>query len=250
MYNPFSLENKIILVTGASSGIGKAIAIECSKMGAKLIIVGRNRERTADTFSQLEGEGHTQLIADLTNASERQAAVEALPKLDGVVHCAGISKRNICKDIEEEEVLKVMNANFTATVMLQKLLLSEKKINKAASIVFLSSRSIVAPATGNAIYSASKGAITSYAKVLGLELSARKIRVNCICPAMVWTPLITEDKSLSVEEMEERQKAYPLGRYGKSEDIAYLAIYLLSNASDWMTGSCIDITGGGEHTLI
>lgn len=248
-FNPFSLEGKTILVTGASSGIGQAIAIACSKMKAIVIITGRNRQKLENTLSLLEGDNHQILIADLTNETDINNLVIQLPKLDGIVYNAGIGSRKLCKMIEKEDIDTVMNTNFTSSVLLQSAILSAKKINKEASIVFIASRAAVSPSIGNAIYSASKGAIISYAKCLGLELAPRQIRVNCICPAMVWTDLIFQE-GVSKEELEEAQQKYPLKRYGKPEDIAYLAIYLLSNASSWMTGSLIDITGGGEQTLI
>ena len=248
-FNPFSLEGKTILVTGASSGIGQAIAIACSNMKATVIITGRNRQKLENTLSLLEGDNHQILIADLTNETDINNLVNQLPKLDGIVYNAGIGSRKLCKMIEKEDIDTVMNTNFTSSVLLQSAILSAKKINKEASIVFIASRAAVSPSIGNAIYSASKGAIISYAKCLGLELAPRQIRVNCICPAMVWTDLIIQE-GVSKEELEEAQQKYPLKRYGKPEDIAYLAIYLLSNASSWMTGSLIDITGGGEQTLI
>lgn len=117
-------------------------------------------------------------------------------------------------------------------------------INKEASIVFIASRAPFAPTIGNALYSASKGAIIGYSKVLGLELASQKIRVNCICPAMVWTELVEKDAEMTGVDHNVAQLSYPLKRYGKPEDIAYLSIYLLSDASSWMTGSSIDITGG------
>lgn len=248
-FNPFSLEGKTILITGASSGIGQAIAIACSKMKANVIITGRNKQKLENTLSLLEGYNHQILIADLTNETDINNLVSQLPKLDGIVYNAGIGSRKLCKMIEKEDIDTVMNTNFTSSVLLQSTILSSKKINKEASIVFIASRAAESPSIGNAIYSASKGAIISYAKCLGLELAPRQIRVNCICPAMVWTDLIIQE-GVSKEELEEAQLKYPLKRYGKPEDIAYLAIYLLSNASSWMTGSLIDITGGGEQTLI
>ena len=130
--------------------------------------------------------------------------------------------------------------------MLQSALLSQKKVNKDASIIFIASKAASSPSIGNAVYSASKGAIISYAKCLALELASRGIRVNCISPAMVWTDLILTG-GISKEELEEAQLRYPLKRYGQPEDIAYLAIYLLSDASSWMTGSDVELTGGGER---
>lgn len=248
-FNPFSLEGKTVLITGASSGIGQAIAIACSKMKATVLISGRNAQKLEYTLSLLEGDNHQILIADLTNGTDINNLVSQLPKLDGIVYNAGIGSRKLCKMIEKEDIDTVMNTNFTSSVLLQSAILSAKKINKEASIVFIASRAAESPSIGNAIYSASKGAIISYAKCLGLELAPRQIRVNCICPAMVWTDLIIQE-GVSKEELEEAQLKYPLKRYGKPEDIAYLTIYLLSNASNWMTGSVLDITGGGEQTLI
>lgn len=249
MENPFSLYNKTILVTGASSGIGRSISIECSKMGGRMFITGRNKERLNETLSLLYGEGHAALTADINNEEDIFSLCTQVEALDAVVHNAGMSKRSLCKNIEMGD-FNVMVTNFNGPVLLQKALLEHKKINKGASIVFMASRAANAPSIGNAIYSASKGALISYAKVLALELAPRKIRVNCISPAMVWTDLITSDGSVSKEEFEEAQSKYPLKRFGNPEDIAYLTIYLLSNASNWMTGSCIDITGGGEGTLV
>lgn len=243
VFNPFTLIGKTILVTGASSGIGQAIAIACSKMGGSIVLTGRNEERLQQTLFQMQSGNHMIITADLTKANEIASLVEQLPKLDGIVYSAGVGSRKVCKQLEREDVERVMNINFTSSVLLQAALLTSKKVNKGASIVFIASRAAVSPSIGNAIYSASKGAVISYAKCLGLELASRQIRVNCICPAMVWTDLILEG-GISKEELEEEQLKYPLKRYGTPDDIANLSIYLLSDASSWMTGSCLDITGG------
>lgn len=243
--NPFSLEGKTILVTGASSGIGRGIAITCSQMGATVILNGRNPQRLQETYSMLTGNEHIILEADLTAHADRCHLVEQLPKLDGVVHCAGVGIRKLCKQIVDIDIDYVMNANFKAPVLLQSELLAKKKINKGASIVFISSIAVDSPSIGNAIYSASKGAITSYANCLKLELAPRLIRVNTIHPAMVWTDLIFKD-GVEEEQLKADEQTYLLKRYGKPEDIANLAVYLLSDASEWMTGSHINITGGGQ----
>ena len=174
--------------------------------------------------------------------------VATLPKLDGVVQCAGVGSRIPCKMIEEDSINEVMIPNFEAPVLLQTALLKAKKINKSASIVYIASRAASSPSVGNAVYSASKGAIISYAKCLALELAPRLIRVNCICPAMIWTDLILKG-GLTEEDLHEQEQKYPLKRYGRPTDVAYLCLYLLSDASSWMTGSTIDLTGGGEGTL-
>ena len=221
--NPFSLEGKRVLVTGASSGIGRAIAVACSRMGSKVIITARNEKRLDETMSLLFGDGHQLVVADLTEEIQREFLVEQLPKLDGIVQNAGVGSRVPCKSIEEKDISEIFNPNLVAPILLQKSLIGEKKINKGASIVFIASMAAKYPSVGNTIYSASKGAVISYAKVLALELASRLIRVNCI---------------------------YPLKRYGTPEDIANLSVFLLSEASSWMTGSCVEINGGGEGTLI
>jgi len=242
-YNPFTLEGKTILVTGASSGIGRGVAIACSKMGAIVVLNGRNQQKLDETFSQLEGDGHTVLTADLTDDDAVARMIGEMPKLNGIVHCAGIGQRVLCKQLKEQDVDSVMDANFKGPVLLQQTLLEGKKINKGASIVFIASIATWSPSIGNAVYSASKGAIVSYANCLSLELAPRQIRVNCISPAMVWTDLVIQD-GIDEEQLKEDEQKYPLKRYGTPEDIAHLAIYMLSDASSWMTGSNVKISGG------
>lgn len=242
-FNPFSLEGKTILVTGASSGIGRGIAVTCSKMGGNMIINGRNEERLNQTLAAMKEGSHSILVADLTNYDAVNSLLSSLPKLDGIVYSSGIGQRVLCKQITEQDLDSVMNINFKALVMLQTALLKQKKINKGASIVFISSIAIDSPTVGNSMYSASKGALTAYANCLALELAPRYIRVNCIMPAMVWTDLIFKG-GLTEEDLREDEKKYPLKRYGTPDDIANLAVYLLSDASSWMTGSSVKITGG------
>lgn len=245
-FNPFSLTGKSILVTGATSGIGRCTAITCSKMGAKVVVTGRNEERLQETVASLSGEGHTAVAADITCGEDIARLVDKCPTLHGAVHCAGIGDRTLLKMVREKDIERVMKTNFDAPVLLQRALLKKKTIEPKASIVFIASRAPFAPTPGNGLYAASKGAMIAYAKVLGLELASQLIRVNCICPAMVWTELVQRDAELTGADYQEAEKAYPLKRYGKPEDIANLVVYLLSDASEWMTGSCIDITGGAN----
>ncbi len=244
-YNPFSLKGKTVLVTGASSGIGKGIAVACSKMGATVILLGRNAERLKITYDLLDKGDHLICACDLTNQEEVSSMVDRLPLLDGVVHCAGIGQRILCRQLSEKILNQVMDINFKAPVLLQTALLKKKKIESGASIVFIASIASWSPSMGNGAYSASKGAIISYAKCLGLELASRNIRVNCISPAMVWTDLILKD-GISEEQLKEDESKYPLKRYGTPDDIANLAIYMLSDASTWMTGSNVKISGGAN----
>ena len=244
-FNPFSLEGKTVLVTGASSGIGRGIAVACSKMGAKVIINGRNKQKLEETLLQMEGYSHSVMTGDLTDSTTLVSLVGALPKLDGVVHCAGVGSRVLCKNVTEVDIDLTIGANFKAPVMLQTEILRQKKISKGGSIVFIASISNESPSVGNALYAASKGALISYANCLQLELAPRMIRVNCISPAMVWTDLIFKG-GLTEEELHEDELRYPLKRYGQPEDVANLAVYLLSGASAWMTGSNVKITGGAK----
>ena len=244
-FNPFSLTGKTILVTGASSGIGQSIAVTISKMGANVIINGRNESRLHATMSMLAGSGHNMVIADITKQADVDFLSTNVAQLDGIVHCAGIGHRMPAKMVTEADVNLVMDANFKGAVLLQAALLMKKKVKKDSSIVFIASKAADYPSVGNAIYSASKGALIAYSKCLALELAPRGIRVNCICPAMVWTDLIMQNE-VTVDQLRESEKNYPLKRFGKPEDIANLAVYLLSDASSWMTNSCIDITGGGN----
>lgn len=241
--NPAAMTDKTILVTGASSGIGKEIALLCASLGAKVCAVGRNSFRLNQTVEALDGTGHQAHICDLTSQSDLQTLVDNLPQLHGVVHCAGIGSRVICKNIEQSDIDAVFTVNTFAPMLLQSALLREKKITKSASIVFIASMAPDKPTAGNAIYSASKAAIIAYAKVLAVELAQRLIRVNCVSPAMIWTDLITAD-GIDEYTLKEDQNNYLLKRYGQPADVANLVAYLLSDVSSWMTGENIHITGG------
>lgn len=247
-FNPFSLAGKMILVTGASSGIGRGIALACAKMGATVILNGRNEARLQEVLGQMPEGEHQILAADLSDREAVSAMVAQMPKLDGIVMCAGVANRVPCKAVTQSDIDYVMKTNIEAPMLLQAELLAKKKVNKAASIVYVASRAYESPSMGNAIYSASKGAVVSYAKCLALELAPRQIRVNCICPGMVWTELITN--VLNEEDLKVAEQNYPLKRFGQVDDVANLAIYLLSDASSWMTGGAIDISGGGEGVLV
>lgn len=215
-------------------------------MGATVVATGRSVERLNETIASLDGEGHIAVVADITNGEDIDRLVNGCPALQGVVHCAGVGDRTMLKMAREKDIERVMKTNFDAPVLLQRTLLKKKKIESSASIVFVASRAPFAPTPGNGLYAASKGALIAYAKVLGLELANHLIRVNCVCPAMVWTELVQRDAELTGTDYHEAEKAYPLKRYGKPEDIANLIVYLLSDASCWMTGSSIDITGGAN----
>lgn len=243
-FNPFTLEGKTILVTGASSGIGKAIAIACSKMGANLVINGRNAQRLQETFLALEGDNHKQFIGDLTQTETIHAMFEEIPVLQGVVHSAGITKNLPFAFADSHKMEEVMAVNFFAPAELTRILLKAKKIEKSSSIVFISSVSGVwCSAPGGSTYAASKGAINGLVKGLALDVAPKNIRVNCVNPGVIETPIFDEGV-ISAEQLEENKKQYPLKRFGTPEEVAYAVIYLLSDASAWVTGSNLLIDGG------
>jgi len=246
MNNPFSLEEKTILVTGASSGIGKATAVECSKMGANVIITGRNEERLSETFEELQGDKNQKFVCDLTSQENMEELVKQVPNLDGIVHCAGIGDNHSPFQFVSEEKLKtVFDINFFAPALLSKTLVKTKKVQNGASIVFISSimgNNLLRVASS--VYAASKSAVAAIAKGMALDLAPKKIRVNSVLPGRIETPMITLESELTDEQRDIDIKTYPLKRYGKPEEVAYAAIYLLSDASCWVTGSNLTIDGG------
>lgn len=243
MYNPFSLEGKTILVTGASSGIGRTTAIECSKLGAHVVITGRNAERLQETFNLLEGSGHMQILADLTDTESLEHLVNEMPQLDGLVNNAGIGYNKPVTFIKSSDLEAMFGTNIYAPVMLTKLAMKKKKINKGGSIVFTSSIAALVENMGNSVYSMTKAAIMSFAKTCALEFAEKGIRVNSVHPGMVETKLI-HGGAISEDDMQKDMQNYPLKRYGRPEEIAWSIIYLLSDASAWVTGTQSVIDGG------
>ena len=247
MYNPFSLEGKTVLVTGASSGIGRGIAVECSKMGAKVVINGRNKERLQKTFDQLEGEGHIQIVADLSKQEDIERLANEVPELNGFVNSAGIPKICPVKRIDRQTLEEIMNINAFGPILLTSQLLRKKKLQKKSSIVLIASISGVCMAnTGEGPYAATKAALAGYTKTAAFELAAQGTRVNTICPGLVPTEILTlSNEMFSEDQLKETMYGrYPLKRVGTPEDIANGAIYLLSDASSWVTGINLVIDGG------
>lgn len=244
MDNPFSLQGKTILITGASSGIGRATAIESSKIGATVIITARNKERLNETFSMLEGDNHFQFTADLCLKEDIDALVEKIQEIDGCVNNAGIVKTTLTSFITEEKIHEIINTNTIAPILLTQQLLKAKKIKKSSSIVFISSISGNHVALyGNVLYSTSKAAINGFVKNAALDLASKNIRVNSVNPGMIETSFLKEG-IISEEQITEDIKKYPLKRYGKPEEVAFAIIYLLSDASSWVTGTHLLIDGG------
>lgn len=243
-YNPFSLEGKTILVTGASSGIGQETAIQCSKMGAKVIVTARNEERLKETLSQLEGEGHQMMLAELTNHGDVERLVGEVAALQGLVLCAGKGMTSPFPFSTRDKYDEIFDVNFFAPVELLRLLVKKKKLEKESSVVFVSSvGGNLSFNIGNCVYGASKAALNSTMKFCAKELAAKKIRVNSVNPGMVNTKLI-QSGTISEEQHKLDMEKYPLKRYGEPVEIAYGIIYFLSDASSWVTGHSLVIDGG------
>jgi len=244
MDSPFVIEGKSILVTGAASGIGRATALLCAKMGAMVTITDLNEEQLKATFESLEGDGHQMVIANLTNNDDLQRLIDTLPKLEGVVCNAGIIKTILAQFAEKSDIERILNINTIAPIYLTKLLLENKKIKKEASIVYTSSMGgVYNGAIGNGLYGASKAALVGFVKSLALEVAPRGIRVNTVHPGITETN-IYNNTSITPEQLEQEKAHYPLKRFGKPEEIANAIVFLLSDASKWMTGSQLLIDGG------
>lgn len=243
MHNPFSLEGKNILITGASSGIGRGICIDTSKMGANIHLMARNEERLIETLDQMEGKSHRYYVADLRNKDEIISLVDNLPLLDGVVLCAGIIKTMPVKNINEDALEEIFNVNIMADIRMVSRMLKKKKLAKGASIIFISSVSTFNVKVGNSLYSATKGAVNSFAKAMALEVAKQEMRVNCIQPGFIPSNILSKGAIEEDAFLKYYAERHPLG-FGTPSDIANTCIYLLSDAARWVTGSIFTIDGG------
>lgn len=248
MYNPFSIEGKTILITGAGGGIGRATAIECSKMGANVVLTDINGSALGETLSLLdvqEGQEHLQFVVDLTDEGQLDELVAAIPILDGLVSNAGISKVLPIPFLNTQDMDKIMSINAFAPMYLTQRLYKKKKIQKGGSIVFTVSISGVCMVSmGGVMYAVSKNALDAFMRNAALEFAARNIRVNSVNPSRVNTNLIKNNTSYSQEDLAKDMQTYPLKRYAEPEEIAHAIIYLLSDASAYVTGHSLIIDGG------
>lgn len=249
MYNPYSLEGKTILVTGASSGIGRATAIECSKLGGTLVITARNEERLKATFDELDnsfGQVHQMLLADMSSVNDIENLVSSLPLLDGLSSNAGMAIGNKpIKFINEDEMLMMMQINAFSHVSLTKLLSKKKKLNKNSSCVFtVSIGGIKSCVSGSALYGMTKGALDAFVRYAAIEMAPRGIRCNSICPGMIETPLTAPTGSVTEEDMQKDAASYLLKRYGQPEEVARAIAFLISDASSFITGTSLIVDGG------
>lgn len=254
MNNQFTLEGKTVLITGASSGIGKATAIACAEAGARVVLTGRNVERLEETLRQIEDlrlknedfkSEHLVVAAELCKQEEINRLVDAMPELDGAFLCAGVSDTTPVKYMNSEAIQRVLSINLEAPMLLTQRMLLKKKIKKGASLVYMSSMGVEQVAPGLGIYAASKSGLNAFMRAVATEQASRKVRANAVMAGMVKTELIDTLSQLTEEDIKRDEAKYPLG-YGKPEDVANAVIYLLSDASRWMTGSVIKLDGGSS----
>jgi NAD(P)-dependent dehydrogenase (short-subunit alcohol dehydrogenase family) len=242
--NPFTLEGKTVLVTGASSGIGRATAVLCAEMGAKVVALGRNEQRLEETLSLLHGKRHIKVTLDMSDEMAVDKMVSEIPLLDGVANCAGIANMNPFQFVSRQEMDGVFLTNFFSPVMMVNKLLKAKKLQKGSSIVFVSS--VDGPKVvhaGNSVYSASKSALVGMARNMAIDLAGKKIRVNCVLPGTTDTEMI-RTANVTEEMLQETAKSLPMKRFARPEEIANAIVFLLSDASSYMTGTELVVDGG------
>ena len=240
----FTLEGKTILITGASSGIGRGIAIACSELGAKCILVARSQERLAEVQANCKGDGHLSKVVDVTNIDQVKFLVEDIPLLDGVVQCAGVGDRQLpLKFLSMDFIDEVLSVNLKAPMFLLASLDKKKKLCKGASVVMMSSISSFHATPAHSLYIASKAGLSAFVKAAALDLAGKRIRVNAVAPGRVNTPMI-EYSNISEEQRLADIAKYPLKRYGEVGDVAGAVVFLLSDASCWVTGQQLVVDGG------
>lgn len=244
-YNPFSLKRKTILITGGAGGIGGATARACVEMGARVILTDIREDALKEMVASLPSpqcDENLYFVADLTKQEEIDALVSFCPTIDGLVCNAGVMRLTLTQFITEEELLRIQRINLNAPMLLTRSLLKKKKIIKGGSIVFTASAAgIFRVSPGNGIYATTKCGIDAFMRTVALEFGPKGIRCNSVNPGMVETPLIG---TFTEEEKLREMQNYPLRRFAKPEDIANGIVYLLSDASSFVTGTALKIDGG------
>ena len=238
----FSLQGKHILVTGASSGMGKVFSQMIASQGAQVSLLARDLSRLEQTRQSLEGKNHQTIVCDLTDENQLKEAVSIINAVDGIVLCAGINEFVPVKFIKQEKIDRMFQTNYFSQLLLLQMLLKKKQVNKGASVVFISSVSSLLGVQGTLLYASSKGAINSAVRVLASELSGLGIRVNAICPGIVKTEMLS-GTNIDEGTFTKQEEQYPLG-LGTPEDVGYAVLFHLSDASRWLTGQCMVLDGG------
>lgn len=244
MKNLIDLTGKTILITGASSGIGRQTAITLSEAGAKVILTARREGQLQETLDMLDGEEHAYYpfdLCDLENIGQfLQKIAEEHGKMQGLAFCAGITEVRPCKLTTPEVLQHVMTTNFYSFFEMACQFARKKYSDDGAKIVVVSSAASIRPSKGQSAYAASKGAIDASVRVLAQELMGRHININCVRPGTVESPMT---QSLSEDSLAHSLEVQPLGIIS-AKDVAAMIAYLLSPAADMITGRGFDIEGG------
>jgi len=250
-YNPFSLENKVIIVTGASSGIGAQCAIDCSKMGAKVVLVARNKERLKQTFEKMDGNGHLIMSVDLSQPSSGlkdiiKDIVGTMGKISGVVNCAGITSVTPLKLVSDDLLDNFFRTNVYSSINLSKEVtrVGNYDKEKGCSIIFFASIMGVVGDKCKTLYSATKGALIAASRSMACELAKNKVRVNVVSPGAIETPINANLPHMADPELRKELEDKHLLGLGECSDISNACIYLLSDASKWVTGQNLIVDGG------
>jgi 3-oxoacyl-[acyl-carrier protein] reductase len=246
--NPLQMQGRRVLVTGASSGIGRETAILFSRLGAQVALVGRNAERLADTASSLDGKGHHVEVFDLTRNDDIPEWMRELcgriGPLSGLAHCAGAQMTRPLRMTSTDNLETLMRVNVGSALALAKGFRQRGVCHGDGSIVFLSSVTGIVGESGRAAYSASKAALIGLTRSLAIELVRDSIRVNCIAPAVVRTPMWEETQAvLTPEQIAAIESKHPLG-LGTPLDIAHAVAFLIAGTGRWITGTTLVVDGG------
>lgn len=239
--NPFSLEGRRILVTGASSGIGEAAARMCANMGANVIACGRNTERLETVVAGLAGSGHQMVVGDLTDPAARQAVVDAVPALDGCVFSAGVVSLAPMRMVSQRHLDALFAVNYNSPILLTQALLAKRKLAPGASLVYVSALAEHTAPFATGVYSGTKGALESTVRTIASEIAKQNMRANCVSPGYVATPMM--DGLRSVMNSDSKMEMAALGPI-EPDDVAAGIVYLLAPASRWVSRTSVPIDAG------
>ncbi|WP_291321197.1 SDR family oxidoreductase [Desulfonatronospira sp.] len=245
----FSLKNKNIVITGASSGIGRQCAVECAFGGARVILIARNRQNLIAAMDDMPGDRHIALPVDLTEfdglAASIREGIAGIEKVHGLVHAAGLQMTCALNQMNIDRYRSLFDINVFAGLEIARIVTHRKFIPQdGSSLVFISSTMAAAGRPGLTGYSATKGALLSAARSMAMELASKKVRVNCVSPGLIMTQMMQDVFStLTPEQVSQRRQGYALG-LGRPRDIADACVFLLSDAARWITGANIPVDGG------